>query len=280
MQFPNQLNPGSQEFLELREQLAAQIPIEAMLSLAEQTHQTAQELLAHSLFTEQWRWHKDWIRERIDWKSNSIPAKEIIIQAQNEVALSDAGALCSHVIRTTLRPLFTNHGSRNPMALIPRSEGIALTTPFSKSAHLTPASAGTHWLKRARTSTYPEEKREKFFHHFLLSLGLLISHPFCDGNGRLSRVMLNTAAYTPSKKAFPWSVFFLLRNGKYLYNVLPNFRGPQLNLCIFSAAGEAVKDAESKLNRLSDIQAKAAILPNHPTRPGQQARWKKPFLFS
>ena len=280
MRFPIQLLPGSDDFFILRERLVCQAPICHVLSLSESVCPVAQYFLPHSLFTEQWRNYQQWIRVGFDSQSPSLPSEQEQIRALNELSQSRKNPLCNRVLKKTLRPLFTNDGGRDRRVLIPRSNAVFLGSPLARYQKATTPSDGTLWLKRARTCLQPCDTKENFFHQLLISLGLLVAHPFCDGNGRLSRALLNVAASAPTGKAFPWSICFLLRNGNYLYNVLPNFRGNQLSECILLSVKNAVSDAERKLDQLWKRQQNAPSSLNNPTEIREQLRWKETFLFS
>lgn len=79
---------------------------------------------------------------------------------------------------------------------------------------------GKRWLKQVSRLKLSPNFDERLVQSWLISLWLLAIHPFSNGNGRISRILLNALASHGQRFIVPFSIFFLLRNGRSLYSLL------------------------------------------------------------
>jgi len=76
------------------------------------------------------------------------------------------------------------------------------------------------WIIQTAKTRLSEDPYRRLAESWLLALSLLAIHPFSNGNGRFSRLLFNALCSAGARYSIPLAVFFLLKNGKSLYNEL------------------------------------------------------------
>ena len=219
MEINRSLVPGTHQFERLLNQLSDRINVNNLLNLSQRACDALEPLIQYSIFTAAWRSSEAIISGKADI-DQLAPPLEAHKKTFVTLAMKSQCVVSRKSLKTIKENLFDTRSQRDTRAFIPRSSQITLSSSTLGFHKTVSARTGCIWLKRARCTPPPEDTAQRFFFALLFSIGLLCAHPFQDGNGRASRIALNTIASAAGPRVFPWSIFFLLRPGNQLYNQL------------------------------------------------------------
>jgi hypothetical protein len=245
------LIPGTREFNKLLRDLGLKTKLGPLLSVANRIELVAQDLLQYSVFTEHWRFFED-ILAGHQQSLEGIPAARNQIETMAEITKNSAFALDPKTIKRIRIGLMKTNHARDRNALAPRSCPVILSSTNGVLKKSISPRTGTIWLNKARQTQAPTEPESRFLFSLIMSIGLLSAHPFMNGNGRISRILLNTLPATQGLKPFPWSIFFLLRCGSGLYNRILFQKEKELNFALISFAENTIEDALVVLKKIEE----------------------------
>lgn len=252
MDINRSLIPTTEKFQKLSKQLASFRRLSELIHISDQLQEPAQDLLQYSIGTEYWRsYEKNLFASSAKKRSAffSDKKKEILVG----LAESKQSALDKQQLKLIRKANLVEEKLYEQGFLSPRSRLIGLASQNGIFQKQVSSSTGTTWLKFARRSNTPDNRKERLAFSFLISIGLLCAHPFQDGNGRLSRIIINTTPSTSECRPFPWSIFFLLRRGSYLYNDLLFVSNSMFDQSIKDYFGEMVNESIQVLERIKSF---------------------------
>ncbi|MEX2499547.1 MAG: Fic family protein [Wenzhouxiangellaceae bacterium] len=178
----------------------------------------------YSVLTSVWRYFPTVTPAAIarDARRHTIYVQQLEISLEMQaVALQLQQKTLRRANLSALKTLFDKSSCGQDSAHLERREEPASFTGINGRTYFcSQPSVGMKWIEQITKTKLSEDPYKRLAESWLLALSLLAVHPFSNGNGRLSRILFNALCNTGTHYPVPLSVFFLLRNGKSLYNVL------------------------------------------------------------